>query len=63
MAYYCNVWVGAPNFYLDLWSRLQKQIDRLPGPALTASLDPLSYSRNEAILSLLVGITFKILTL
>ena len=48
----CHVWAGAPSCYLDLLDKLQKQICRIVGPSLAASLEPLSHRRNVASLSL-----------
>ena len=47
--YCCHVWAGAPSCYLDLLDKLQKQICRIVGPSLAASLEPLA---NVASLSL-----------
>ena len=41
-----------PQLLLDLLDKLQKRICRIIGPSLTASLEPLPYSRNVASLSL-----------
>ena len=38
--------------YLDLLDKLQKQICRIVGPSLAASLEPLAHRRNVATLSL-----------
>ena len=38
MEYCCHVWVGAPNFYLELLDKLQKRTRRTVGPSLAASL-------------------------
>ena len=48
----CHVWAEAPSCYLDLLDKLQKQICRIVGPSLTASLEPLAHRRNVASLSL-----------
>ena len=50
--YYCHVWAGAPSCYLELLGKLQKQICRIIGPSLAASLEPLAHLRNVASLSL-----------
>ena len=52
MEYCCHVWAGAPSCYLDLLDKLQKQICRIVGPSLAASLEPLAHHRNVASLSL-----------
>ena len=52
MEYCCHVWAGAPSCYLDLLDKLQKQICRIVGPSLAASLEPLTHCRNVARLSL-----------
>ena len=43
MEYCCHVWAGAPSCYLDLLDKLQKQICRIVGPSLPASLEPLAH--------------------
>ena len=52
MEYCCHVWGGAPSCYLDLLDKLQKQICRIAGPSLAASLEPLAHYRNVACSSL-----------
>ena len=52
MEYCCHVWVGAPSCYLDLLEKLQKQICRIVGPSLAASLQPLAHCQNVASFSL-----------
>ena len=52
MEYCCHVWPGAPSCYLDLLDKLQKQIYRIVGLSLAASLEPLAHCRNVASLSL-----------
>ena len=49
MKYYCHVWAGVPNCYLEL---LQEQLCRTVGPSLAASLEPLAHCQNVASLSL-----------
>ena len=39
MEYCCCVWAGAPNCYLELFDKLQKQLCRTDGPSLAASLE------------------------
>ena len=46
------VWDDAPSCYLELLDKLQKQICRIVGPSLAASLEPLTHCRNVARLSL-----------
>ena len=52
MEYCCHVWAGAPNCYLELLDKLQKQTCRIADPSLAASLEPLAHCRNVASLSL-----------
>ena len=52
MEYCCHIWAGAPNCYLDLLDKPQKQIRRIVGPSLAASLEPLAHRQNVASLSL-----------
>ena len=52
MEYCCHVWTGAPSCYLDLLDKLQKQICRIVGPSLAASLEPLAHRQNVTSLSL-----------
>ena len=56
----CNVWAGAPSYYLDLLDKLQKRICRIVGPSLAASLEPLTHHRNVASLSLFYRYYFGI---
>ena len=51
MEYCCHVWAGSPSCYLDLLDKLQKQICRIVGPSLAASLELLAHRRNVASLS------------
>ena len=48
MGYRCHVWAGAPSCYLELLDKLQKQICRIAGPSLAASLESLAHRRNIA---------------
>ena len=52
MEYRCDVWVGAPSFYLELLDKLQKWIRRTAGPSLAASLERLAHRRNIARINL-----------
>ena len=52
MEYCCHIWAGAPSCYVDLLDKLTKQICRIVGPSLVASLQPLAHCRNVASLSL-----------
>ena len=52
MEYCCHIWASAPSCYLDLLDKLQKQICRIVGPSLAASLEPLAHCQNVASLSL-----------
>ena len=58
MEYCCRIWAGTPSCYLDLLDKLQKQICRIVGPSLAASLEPLTHHRNVASLSLFYGYYF-----
>ena len=51
MKYCCHVWAGAPNCYMELLDKLQKQICRTVGPSLAASLEPLVHHQNVTCLS------------
>ena len=48
MEYRCHVWAGAPSRYMELLDKLQKQICRIVGPSLAASVEPLAHRRNVA---------------
>ena len=50
--YCCHVWAGAPCCYLKFLDKLRKQIWRIVGPSLAASLDLLAHHQNVASLSL-----------
>ena len=50
MEWSCNVWAGAPSWYLELLYKLQKMTRRTVGPSLAAYLEPLGW--NVASLSL-----------
>ena len=52
MEYCCHVWTVAPSCYLELLDKLQKRFCRTVGPSLAAPLEPLTYRRNVASLSL-----------
>ena len=52
MEYCCHVWAGVPSCYLDLLDKLQKQVCRIVGPSLAASLEPLAHRQNVVSLSL-----------
>ena len=58
MEYCCHVWAGAPSCYVELLGKLKKQICRIVGPSLAASLEPLAHHRNVASLSLFYGYCF-----
>ena len=53
MEYCCHVCAGARSCYLELLDKLQKQICRIVGPSLAASLESLAHRGNMASLSLL----------
>ena len=57
MEYCCHVWTSAPNCYMKLLDKLQKQICRTSGHSLTASafLEPLTNNQNVASLSVFCG--------
>ena len=48
MEYCRHIWTSAPNCYLELLDKLQKQICRTVGPSLAASLESLAHHRNAA---------------
>ena len=52
MEYCRHLWAGVPSCYLELMGKLQKRICRTVGPALDASLEPLTHRQNVANLSL-----------
>ena len=58
MEYCCHDWAGAPSCYLDLIDKLQKQICRIVGPSLAASLEPLAHCQNVATFSLFSNVVF-----
>ena len=58
MKYYCLLWAGAPNCYLELLDKLQRRICRTFGPSLAASLKPLAHCQNLASLSLFYSYYF-----
>ena len=43
MEYCCHVWAGAPICNLDLLGKLQKQMCRIVGPSLAASIEPAAH--------------------
>ena len=43
MEYYCNVWAGVPNYYLDMQDRLRKWVCGAVGLLLAASFEPLAH--------------------
>ena len=53
LEYCCHVCAGAPRCSPEISDKLQKRIYRTVGPALAASLEPLTHRRNVASLSLL----------
>ena len=55
MDYCFHVWAGAPNCYLELLDKLQKQICRTIGLSLAVSLEYLLHHRNVASVSLFYG--------
>ena len=59
MEYCCQVWAGAPSYFLELLNKLQKRICRTVGPSLAASFEPLAHCQNVASLSLFIGITLE----
>ena len=52
MEYCCHFRAGAPTCYLEILDKLQKQICRIVGPSLAATLEPLAHHWNVASLSL-----------
>ena len=49
MKYCYHIWAGPPNCYLDTLEKLQKQVYRAVGPAVSASLDALVRCQSVAI--------------
>ena len=43
MEYCCHVWAGTPSCYLELLNKPEKQICRIVGHSLAASLEPLAH--------------------
>ena len=43
MEHCCYVWVGAPNYYLRILHKKQKQLSSNVGPSLAASIEPLAH--------------------
>ena len=58
MEYCCQVWADAPNCYLELLDKLQKQIYRIVGPSLAPSLEPLTHRQDVASLGLFYSYYF-----
>ena len=52
MEYSCHVWAGAPNSYLEMLDKLQKQICGTVRPSTAASLESSAHCRNVVSLSL-----------
>ena len=52
MEYWCHVWAGGLNCYLELLDNLQKRICETVDPSRAASLEPLAHRQNVASLSL-----------
>ena len=52
LAYCYHVWASPPSCFLEMVDELQKRMRRAFVPSLAASLEPLSYRRNAASLSL-----------
>ena len=52
MEYCCYGWAGAPNCYLELLDKRQKQICRNFGPSLAAFLKHLAFRQSVASVSL-----------
>ena len=50
MEYYCHFWNDAPSCYLEMLDKLQKPIYKIIAPLFVATLEPLAYHRNGAIL-------------
>ena len=51
MEYCCHDWVGAPNCYLKLLDKLQKQTCRTVGPSFATFLEPLAHHQDVDSLS------------
>ena len=52
MEYCWHVCAGAPNCYLELLDKVQKQICRTVGPLVAAFLEPLTHCKNVTSLRL-----------
>ena len=55
----CHAWTGARSCFLEMFSKLQKQIYRTVGLSLAASLKPLGHRRNVSSLSLFYRFYFR----
>ena len=44
-----HFWAGAPNCYLELLDKLQKQICRTVGRSLAASLESMAHCQNVTV--------------
>ena len=53
----CHLLAGAPSCYLELLDKLRKQICRIVGPSLAASVEPLAHRRNVTSLVFSIGST------
>ena len=52
MEYCCHIWAGDPVATLDLLEKLQKQICRIFGPSLGASLEPVNPCESCEVFSI-----------
>ena len=52
MEYCCPVWAVAPDCYLEMFDKLQKQICRAVAPSLSTFLELLAHCQNVISLSL-----------
>ena len=57
MEYFCHSWAGAPNCYLDMLEKLQKQVHRTVGLFLATTLEPLAYCWDIASWSIFFTIS------
>ena len=58
MKYCCHACACAPNCYLELLGKLQKQIFNTVGPSLAVSLEPLAHRGNSSELAQLVPLPY-----
>ena len=57
MKYCCNVWVGAPGWYLEMLDKLQKLVCRTVDPSLVAPFNPWLIAEMQP--ALIINITLE----